>query len=149
MKTYVKPDGVVINKVSEGVYAASGSSTTGGSDRVTKEGACYTTTAYIHQTPEEGRKDFRIQVNAVHNTTHATDSQRLVISFNVPVNYQSSNGSLFSGDGTNELTISYAYHNNATDNIGLGDVVVTRVDKEETGLLITDVDMKCAGNGDF
>ena len=48
----------------------------------------------------------------------------LTLNFNQPVTYQSSGGSLQSGDGTSSIKIKYGYWNNRTDNIGLGDVVV-------------------------
>ena len=53
--------------MAEGVYAASG---------------CYTASAYIHQTPENGRGDYRIQVNGKHNADHTKEAQVLTISFN-------------------------------------------------------------------
>ena len=43
------------------------------------------------------------------------------------------------GDGTNSINISYSYHNNAGDNIGLGDVNVSAAD----GLAITGVVLSC------
>lgn len=47
MKTYSKPIVTIDTGLAEGVYAASG---------------CYDASAYIHQTPETGRGDYRIQV---------------------------------------------------------------------------------------
>ena len=54
MKKYSKPVVSVDNGLAEGVYAASGA-------------GCYDASAYIHQTPETGRGDYRIQVNGKHN----------------------------------------------------------------------------------
>ncbi|MFG6328106.1 MAG: hypothetical protein K1W06_01315 [Lachnospiraceae bacterium] len=108
----------------EGVYMASG---------------CYTANAYIHQTPETGRETYVIQVNGKHDTTHTVDKQKLTISFNQKVTYVRSNGNLVSGDGTNTLVIDYGYHNNPTDNIGLGDLEVSAGDGLEiTSVSITD-----------
>ena len=44
-KNYTKPIVTIDSGMAEGVYAASG---------------CYTASAYIHQTPENGRGDYRI-----------------------------------------------------------------------------------------
>lgn len=53
MVKYSKPMVIVDQGLAEGVYAASGA-------------GCYTASAYIHQTNETGRHDYRIQVNGVH-----------------------------------------------------------------------------------
>ncbi|MBR3242373.1 MAG: hypothetical protein IKF90_06695 [Parasporobacterium sp.] len=102
---------------------------------VTASDGCYTATAYIHQKPETGRGDYRIQVNGVHSATHSCDHQTLHISFNMPVQYSSSQGTLVSGDGTTTLNIDYSYHNNGNDNIGLGDLCVIA----DAGLAVTSV----------
>lgn len=132
MKDYVKPVLVGNDEIFEGVYAASGS--VAGAN-------CYTVTTYIHQTPQEGRGDYRIQVNGKHaaSDNHHSGKQVLTLSFNLPVEYQSSNGKLTSGDGTSKIEIEYGYHNNATDNIGLGDVVV----KADAGLAVTGAVLSC------
>lgn len=113
---------VKTEQMSEGVYLASGQ-------------GCYTATANIHQKPETGRGDYRIQVNGVHAADHIKDVQWLHISFNMPVSYGSSNGSLESGDGSSTLVIRYGYHQNMRDNIGLGDLCVTA----DEGLAITGI----------
>ena len=59
MSKYVKPVISLDEGMAEGVYAASG---------------CYTASAYIHQTPENGRGDYRIQVNGKHNADHTKGS---------------------------------------------------------------------------
>lgn len=130
MKLYEKPIVLLNEDLAEGVYAASG----GGDD-------CYTVTAYIHQQPETGRGDFRIQVNGKHEADdgHHSGKQILVLSFNQPVEYSSSNGTLTSGDGTSSIRITYNYHNNGNDNIGLGDVVV----KSDAGLAVTGAMLIC------
>lgn len=123
-KSYEKPAVLTNGSFTEGVYMASG---------------CYTANAYIHQTPETGRETYVMQVNGRHETTHTVDKQTLTISFNQVVTYVSSQGKLISGDGTNTLVIEYGYHNNPTDNIGLGDLEVKAGDGLEiTSVSITD-----------
>ena len=123
---YEKPIVIANKELAEGVYAASGS---------VNGDTCYTATAYIHQSPEEGRGDYRIQVNGVHSADHTNNEQLLYISFNNPVTYKSSNGVLVSGNGTNMLVIKYSYWQNPNDNIGLGDLVV----ESDAGLSVTSV----------
>lgn len=108
-KTYMKPVVEVDCGLAEGVYMQSG---------------CYTVTANIHQSPQTGRGDYRIQVNGSHSADHTKDKQWLVIVFNQVVVYKSSDGTLVSGSGTNTLTIEYSYHQNPNGNIGLGDLCV-------------------------
>ena len=119
MKTYSKPIVTVDNGLAEGVYAASG---------------CYEASAYIHQKPDTGRGDYRIQVNGKHNADHTKEAQFLTISFNQNVTYVSG-ARLISGDGTTTLKVNLSYHQNPTDNIGFGDLVVTA----DAGLAITGV----------
>lgn len=125
MSKYERPVVKIDAGLAEGVYAASGT-------------GCYTTTAYIHQVPQTGRGDYRIQVNGQHHADHTRDAQILTISFNQPVTYQSCNGngaSLSSGNGSNTLVINLGYHQNPSDNIGIGDLIVTA----DAGLAITGV----------
>ena len=122
MKQYSKPIVSVDNGLAEGVYAASGA-------------GCYTASAHIHQTPQTGRGDYRIQVNGQHKADHTRDAQVLTISFNQNVTYVSGGAGLISGDGTPTLKVKLTYHQNQTDNIGFGDLVVT----SEAGLAITGV----------
>lgn len=77
---YERPIAIENDELAEGVYAASGSVV--GND-------CYTVSAYIHQTPETGRGDYRIQVNGVHAAAngHHSGEQVLTLSFNKPVVY--------------------------------------------------------------
>lgn len=117
---YQKPVMISNEELAEGIFAASGSS-------------CYTTTANIHQKPQTGRGDYRIQVNGQHHADHTKETQWLTITFNQPVTYSSSQGTLISGDGTTTLVIEFHYHQNPTDNIGLGDLVVV----SDPGLAIT------------
>ena len=132
-RAYEKPVALANEELMEGVYMTSGD--TIGSD-------CYTVTAHIHQPPETGREDYRIQVDAVHAAKHHGDHQTLVISFNQPVQFSYCNGNgatLAGGDGTSTLRIDFTYHQNQNDNIGLGDLVVTSND----GLAITGAQMIC------
>ena len=122
MKKYSKPVVSVDNGLAEGVYAASGA-------------GCYDASAYIHQTPQTGRGDYRIQVNGKHNADHTKESQVLTISFNQNVTYVSGGAGLISGNGTSTLKIKLSYHQNPNDNIGFGDLVVT----SDAGLAITSV----------
>lgn len=132
MREYVSPVIIPNEELAEGVYAASGAVV--GSD-------CYTVTARIHQTPETGRGDYRIQVDGVHaaSDNHHSGEQVLTLAFNMPVSYKSSNGALMSGDGTASLSIVYNYHNNGVDNIGLGDIVV----ESDTGLAVMGARLDC------
>lgn len=113
---YKRPLILLNDDLAEGVYA----------DGSGADSDCYTTTARIHQTPQPGREDYRIQVDAKHDADHnSANHQQLVLSFNQAVVYSSSNGTYISGNNTTSLTIDYYYWNNHKDNIGLGDVVVT------------------------
>lgn len=127
MEKYEMPVVEIVDEVSEGVYLASGD--------------CYTVNAVITQTPQLGRGDYRIQVVGAHNASdgHHSGAQVLTLSFNQPVTYVSSGGSLAGGDGTSAISISYGYHNNAQDNVGLGDVVV----QADSGLAITGAQLSC------
>lgn len=121
MAVYKKPVITIDEGITEGVYAASG---------------CYTASAAIHQTPETGRGDYRIQVNGVHNATHTNEAQLLTVSFNQEVTFKScAVGSCVGSTTGTTITISSSYHQNQTDNIGFGDLVV----ESEPGLSITGV----------
>lgn len=128
MENYVKPIVLSNEELVEGIYTASGDE-------------CYTVTAYIHQRPQFGRGDYRIQVNGSHSAEdgHHSGEQILTLTFNQPVTYVNSNGTLASGDGTNVLSIKYTYHNNGNDNIGLGEVIVT----SEAGLSDPQAELSC------
>ena len=127
---YSKPIVLLNEELAEGVYAASGGP---------QDADCYTVTYNMHQKPETGRGDYRIQINGSHITAHHGTAQTLVISFDKPVTYSGSNGTLVSGDGTNTLSIAFTYHNNGVDNIGMGDVVVVA----DAGLSVTGAALYC------
>ena len=122
MKKYSKPTILVNDEYSEGVYAASG---------------CYTVTASIHQDNQTGRTDYRIQVNGKHDSDHTRDAQTLTVSFNMPVEYKTSSGTLQGASVGTTIVVKYNYHQNPTDNIGLGDLVVSA----EQGLQITSISL--------
>lgn len=130
---YKKPVVLLNDDLAEGVFAASGSSYL--------DPECYTVTHKNHQVPEAGRGDYRFQVDAVHKAAdnHHSTEQILTIFFNQPnVQYVSSNGTLLSCNGSS-VVIKYNYHNNGTDNIGLGDIVVTA----DPGVAIIDMALSC------
>lgn len=126
MMNYERPMLVKTEQMSEGVYLASGANSGNG---------CYTASAYIHQTPQTGRGDYRIQVNGVHAADHTKEAQTLTISFNQSVTYVSGGAGCTDGDGTATLKVALSYHQNPNDNIGFGDLVVT----SDAGLAITGV----------
>ena len=127
MKKYEKPVVMINEELAEGVYAASG---------------CYTFTARITQKPEQGRGTYAIQVDGVHAAEdgHHSTERTVQISFNQNVTHSKSNASSVSGSGSSILTLKYTnetgnYHNNATDNIGLGQLYV----ESDSGLAITGI----------
>lgn len=122
MEKYSKPMVIVDQGLAEGVYAASGA-------------GCYKASADIHQKPDIGRGDYRIQVNGQHNADHTKEAQTLTISFNQNVTYVSGGAGVIDGNGTPTLRVKLGYHQNPSDNIGLGDLVVT----SDAGLAITGV----------
>lgn len=130
MKNYVKPVVLANEALAEGVYAASGGEFFDG---------CYRTEAEIKQRPETGRETYVIQFDAWHETNHDSTHQRLIITFNQPVTYVWSSGTLKEGDGTSTLKIDYDYHNNTTDKIGLGNLEVKSAD----GLTILGTTLQC------
>jgi len=118
MKKYVKPIVLANEELAEGVYACSGSNGHHGH-------GCYTTDWHIHQVEECGRKDYRIQVNAHHRANHTRCEQTAYFMFSCAVEFVSSrSGCYVSGSGTNTIVVKYRYHQNPTDEIGLGDLIV-------------------------
>lgn len=117
---YTKPRIILTDDMAEGVYVASG---------------CYTATANIHQRPETGRGDYRIQINGKHDADHANETQWLHITFNNPVVYKGSGGTIEGAESGLTLTVRFNYHQNPTDNIGLGDLIV----EADEGLAVVSV----------
>ena len=68
MTNYESPVILRTEELAEGVYLASG---------------CYTASAYIHQTPQSGSGEYRIQVNGQHSADHTKEAQTLTISFSL------------------------------------------------------------------
>lgn len=132
MKTYERPIVLATEELAEGVYAASGYN----------NGDCYTVTSEIVQTPQEGQDCFVVQCNANHvpENQHHSTGQIMQITFNIPVTYSQSGGTLISGDGTNTLLIQYDYHNNGYETgIGLGNLYV----KADGALSVTSAILMC------
>ena len=132
MKKYEKPIVMINEDLAEGVYAASG---------------CYSIGIAGHQAPEVGRLTHKFQFDADHISTHMGSAQLLIVTFDRDVTFVGSGGTYVSGTGTNEITISYAYTQNPTDDIGLGDLEVSVADNGD--LSITKLQLLCNGNGDF
>lgn len=135
-KLYSKPVVLLNEDLAEGVYAASGG--VASSD-------CWTADAYIHQTPETGRNDYRIQVNAYHTNPENHRSGAIVtIVFNQSVTVTNAGGgSQVYGNSTGS-TISVKFDigtYNSNESKGWGDLTVTSGD----GLEIVDVGIQCTG----
>lgn len=104
-------------ELAEGVYAGSGD--------------CYSFNITKVQVPELGRNNYKFQINGRHEAAdgHHSTMRTVAVDFNQPVHYISSLATECSGDNTSCLILTYisgngSYHNNAIDNIGLGDLVV-------------------------
>ncbi|MBQ0112305.1 MAG: hypothetical protein KBT03_04160 [Bacteroidales bacterium] len=132
MRHYEKPIVIFNNDIAEGVYMASGDN-------------CYTVTANITQKPELGRPNYCVKMNASHNANHHATQQQVMISFNLPVTYVSSNATTIWGNGTNNLILIFEYHSNNVDNIGLGELYVSA----DEGLAILNVSANCNESCDW
>lgn len=118
MKKYEKPIVLVNEELAEGVYAASGD--------------CYTVSADIVQRPELGKDTYTVQMDGVHGAHdgHHSSERVIKVEFNQVVSHVCSNAACVSGSGTNTLYLTYvqdngSYHNNACENLGLGNLEVT------------------------
>ena len=134
MNNYKKPIVLLNEELSEGIYAASGD--------------CYTCSGKVVQKPATGMLNYVVQFDAKHGpgADHHSTGQVLTITFNKAVNFIEcyGNGATYlSGSGTTTLKISYTYHNNATDNIGLGDLKVMTVDGSWDGLEVVSTVLEC------
>ena len=132
MKDYMKPVVLMNEELSEGVYAASG------------DGDCWSVTAYIHQTPETGRDDYRIQTDGYHdNTDNHFSNIHITYHFNQTVTFSFCNGGSLVGSATGtSITIERNIGTkNAHESLGLGDVVVT----SGPGLVLSGVSWVCTG----
>lgn len=117
MKKYEKPIVMINDELAEGVYAGSGD--------------CYTVEAKIEQGPDRAayHSNYVVKIDGKHSAAdnHHSSARKIRIEFNLPVTYISSNAASCEGNGTNTLTLLYvqtgdAYHNNANETIGLGDL---------------------------
>lgn len=124
MITYEKPMLRVNEELTEGIYMASGS--------------CYTASGYITQSPQLGRGNYVIHLDARHDSLssdkHTNDAQTVTVNFNQVVTHVNG-GSLKSGNNTSTLVLGYSYHQNATNNIGLSDLIV----ESDAGLSVVSV----------
>lgn len=118
MKNYEKPIILFNEDIAESVYAGSGD--------------CYTFNIKKVQSPEQGRNNYKFQINGDHHAVdgHHSTLRTVVVEFNQPVYYVSSLAEDVTGSGSPVLVLTYergngSYHNNAIENIGLGDLVVT------------------------
>ncbi len=125
-KVYEKPMILTNDDLSEGIYMASGVGS-----------ACYTAWGRIEQTPSTGRGNYVLRLDGKHAATdgHTNDAQTVTVSFNQPVTYVSSSGTLVSGSGTSTIVLNYTYHQNSNDNIGLGNMTV----ESDAGLALVGV----------
>ena len=123
MANYSKPMVTVDQGLAEGVYADSGSK-------------CYTATAYIHQHPETGRGDYRIQVKAEHDADHTNIGQIFTFTFNQEVTCKESSLGTVEGSATGRvIKIKRTIMSNFKESIGGGSLVV----ESEAGLAAPDV----------
>lgn len=133
MKNYIKPVLILNEELAEGVFSASG------------DVNCYEFYSRIVQTPQLGNEVYTIQIDGRHNAQdgHHSSARTLTIHFNFPVVYVDGNASDVKENG-NSLTLTFtdgvggAYHNNAIDNIGLGQVKVAA--QEGLAIINTTVD---------
>ena len=61
---------------------------------------------------------YNISFTIKHNSTHTSDKEVVILTFNEPVNYISSSGALLEGNGTKRLKIGFSYFMNPTDTVG-------------------------------
>ena len=135
MNNYKKPVVLANEELSEGVYAASGGQATS---------ECWTASARIHQKPETGRGDYRIQVDCAHTNPDMHRSGAIVtIVFNqsVEVTWPGGGITAITGSGSSiELEFDIGTYN-PNENKGWGDLCVT----SDAGLEILDVGIRCTG----
>lgn len=138
MKKYEKPYILIDENIAEGVYAGSG--------------GCYRFSANITQGPGIDQLEYYvIQVNGTHQAAdgHHSSDRVVVIEFNKPISYLSSNATSFEINGT-VLSLRYMegkdqwgnsnhYHNNDgnpnEEYIGLGNLCV----KADEGLAVISI----------
>ncbi|MCH5187057.1 MAG: hypothetical protein J1F63_01540 [Oscillospiraceae bacterium] len=141
MQNYSKPVVLENEELAEGVYAAGSGEATGGA---LAKAECWEIGANIHQTPQTGREDYRIQITGKHiNTDRHLSKVWVTIAFNQPVVFKECNGGTKISDGMTVVIERNIGTYNSGEGLGLGDLVVTSGD----GLKITDVGYQCLGLG--
>ena len=120
MKNYVSPVIFDNEELAEGVYAT-GSGT-----------GCWTVSENSHQSPEEGRLNWRFQLDARHVADHDSTAQEFVITFNIPVTFvDCREGDCVSGNNTETLHVKRIHWANGNnESVGLGDLDVIPYGKE-------------------
>ena len=113
MTNYESPVILRTEELAEGVDLASG---------------CYTASAYIHQTPQSGSGEYRIQVNGQHSADHTKEAQTLTISFSLPV---TCSGGSFWYPAANEYTCGINYN------------FIIRTDRQSTRIWLCSADGAC------
>ena len=137
MSTYKKPIVLMNEDLAEGVYAASGGAASS---------ECWTAEARIHQRPETGRGDYRLQVDCKHlniDPDNHLSSAEVTIVFNQPVSLENAGGSGWRVVGSgNAITVAFNIGTyNKNESKGYGDLIVT----SDAGLEIVDVGIVCTG----
>ena len=133
MKDYKKP--MIINMgTAEGVYLASGA---------VESSECWTIDAYIHQTPETGRHDYRLQVDCFHsNADHHVSTFIATFTFNKEVVIKhAGNATTVVGTGTTVSVKGGPGTSNPNESFGFGDFQVTA----DEGLELISVGIQCTG----
>lgn len=138
MKKYEKPTALVNNDLAEGVYMASG---VAGSD-------CYTADVIRESEPAVGKAYYTFRVKSAHSGDHITDQEVVIISFNTPVKYHNSEGSLLEGDNTTTLRIGYGRHFNQSESNQFGIVEVQPLQEGQPVSVVSCV-VLCGGAGDI
>ena len=139
MSDYKKPVVLLNEELAEGVYAASGAV---GGGLVNSD--CWTVSAYIHQRPETGRGDYRLQVDCTHlNPDHHRSSATVTIVFNQSVTVTNPGNNAFTVSGSGSV-ISVGFDvgtSNPNEHRGWGDLIVT----SDAGLEVVSVGITCTG----
>ena len=141
MSNYSKPLVLANEELAEGVYAASGEQV-GGSGLTSSD--CWRVEAAIHQVPETGRGDYRLQVDAWHTNPGKHRSSAVVtIVFNQTVTVTNPGNNAFTVSGTGTvIKVGFDVTTyNPNEHRGWGDLYVT----SDAGLKIVDVGITCTG----
>ena len=138
MRRYEKPMALANTGLAEGVYMASGMSS---SD-------CYSPTVIPDQTPAPGRNSYTFRIRAPHSSNHTTNQQEVIISFNEPVSFIRAEGyACIEGDNTSTLHIACTRFNNGNDNFEF--LLEVQTLQEVSGLSVTGCVIRCGGANDI